>query len=134
MPRIMVVDDDKNGSKSLARILKQVPGYQVDTFNNADDALNQARTVDYDVVISDLRMPGKDGITFLRMLKEKQPSASRIIFSGFCDKEILYGAINVANAERYIEKPCEPEIIKATVAEILSERKRAFAELNQQVR
>lgn len=132
MPRIMIVDDDINSAKSLGRIFKREPEYQVDIFFSAEDALDNIRTTDYDVVISDLRMPGNDGITFLAMVKEKQPGASRIIISGFCDRDTLHGAINIANAGRYIHKPCEPEIVKAIVVEVLSERKAVYAVMHQQ--
>ena len=123
MPNIMLVDDDVNQLKSLSRAFRKFPDYTVVTFENATDALADARKNDYDVIISDLRMPLVDGVTFLSQIKDKQPLAARIILSGFCDKEALYGAINVAHADRYLEKPCSVESLVKIMEEIMSERK-----------
>lgn len=123
MTQIMLVDDDVNYLKSLVRIFRGKSDYKVVAFNNAADALAEARQNDYDVIISDLRMPIVDGVTFLSQIKKKQPMAARIILSGFCDKEALYAAINVAHADRYLEKPCSPETLSKVVSEVLTERK-----------
>ncbi len=123
MPRIMIVDDDVNQLKSLSRAFRSFPDYIITTFDNATDALVDARTNDYDIIISDLRMPMIDGVTFLSQIKDKQPFAGRIILSGFCDKEALYGAINVAHADRYLEKPCSAQALVKVMEEVLSERK-----------
>lgn len=123
MPQIMLVDDDVNYLKSLVRIFRGNSDYKIVAFDNATDALADARQNDYDVIISDLRMPVVDGVTFLSQIKDKQPTAARIILSGFCDKEALYGAINVAHADRYLEKPCSPETLKKVVSEVLVEQK-----------
>ncbi len=123
MPRIMIVDDDVNQLKSLSRSFRSFPDYIITTFDNATDALVDARTNDYDIIISDLRMPMIDGVTFLSQIKDKQPLAGRIILSGFCDKEALYGAINVAHADRYLEKPCSAQALVKVMEEVLSEHK-----------
>lgn len=123
MPQVMIVDDDVNQLNSLTRALRKFPEYTVISFENAEDALADARKYDYDVIISDLRMPKVDGVTFLSQIKDKQPLAVRIILSGFCDKEALYGAINVAGADRYLEKPCSVDSLVKVMEELLSEQK-----------
>ncbi|MFC1750073.1 response regulator [Pseudomonadota bacterium] len=132
MPLIMVVDDDENQLKSIARALRNVSDYEVSVFSDVNDALNSIRQKDYDVVISDLRMPITDGVSFLSQVKDKQPQVSRIILSGYCDKEALYGAINIAQADRYLEKPCSPELLINTINEVLAERNLKYVALKQQ--
>lgn len=122
MNSIMIVDDDKDMLDLLRRFLVGMGIHKIETFTSAEAALSRANTTIYDMIISDYRMPEMDGITFLKKFRHIQPRATRIIVSAICDKSTLYGAINEAQACRYIEKPCHADAFRAIVSEIMNER------------
>jgi len=100
--KILLVDDEPNVLRALARLLKQ---YDLFTALSADEALLLAGEHAFDLVISDYRMPGMDGIDFLILFKRMQPDAIRIVLTGFADLEGAQHAINEAEVFRFINKP-----------------------------
>jgi len=119
--RIMMVDDEENILRALRRTLAQ-DGYQVEDFARPEAALERARGVRFDLVLSDFRMPGMDGVAFLNAFKKLQPDAARIIVSGQTDLEGLQAAINEAEIYRFVEKPWEQYDLRTTVRQALAHR------------
>ncbi len=113
MSRILIVDDEESILKALKRVLTLTPCFAagkqfkltVDTFNSALAALEKARHTAYDLVLSDYRMPGMDGVQLLKQVREIQPDAVRMILSGYADLNGLIAAINDAGISRFISKP-----------------------------
>ena len=113
MSRILIVDDEESILKALKRVLTLTPCFAagkqfkltVDTFNSALAALEKARHTAYDLVLSDYRMPGMDGVQLLKQVREIQPDAVRMILSGYADLNGLIAAINEAGISRFISKP-----------------------------
>lgn len=122
MTTLMVVDDDVHQLKLLDRVFGAMSEYEVYVFQCAEKALKSAEKRQYDVIISDLRMPDIDGVTFLSRMKRLQPKACRIMMSAHCDRQALYGAINVAHAERFLEKPCSVHAVMQVVQEVLRDK------------
>jgi response regulator RpfG family c-di-GMP phosphodiesterase len=109
--RILLVDDEPNVLRSLSRLLKD---YQLTTFNCGEDALLAAQTMSFDLIISDYRMPGMNGVEFLTFIRIIQPDAIRMILTGYADFNGIQHAINDAEVFRFINKPWNPvEIINA---------------------
>lgn len=100
--RILLVDDEPNILKALARILKC---YSVTTATSGIEALVIAKSAEFDIVISDYRMPEMDGIKFLEKFMLLQPDAIRIIVTGYADLEAAQSAINSLGVFRFINKP-----------------------------
>lgn len=100
--KILIVDDEPNVLKALARLLK---GYDTVTAESAEEALSIAEQQMFDLVISDYRMPGINGIDFLILFKRLQPDAVRVVLTGFADLEGAQHAINDAEVFRFINKP-----------------------------
>jgi DNA-binding NtrC family response regulator len=121
MPRILLVDDEENILHALQRLFKS-DGYEVETYTNATEALKRARAAEFDLVMSDYRMPGMDGVFFLTALKQIQPDAMRLLASGYTDLDALLGAINEAQIFRFIAKPWCDYDLRATVAHALVHR------------
>lgn len=119
MHRLMLVDDEPNILKALRRVLAAEP-YTIDLFDDPEAALARAEAVDYDLALSDYRMPGMDGVEFLTRLRLKQPNAMRLILSGFADLDALMDAINVAEIHRFISKPWNDYELRATLSQALA--------------
>lgn len=128
MPRLMLVDDEPNILNSLRRALNTMPvdtfgGHPtVETFTAPAHALARAAEVAFDLVISDYRMPGMDGVTFLEKLGEIQPDIARIILSGYADLTALIAAINRAQIVRFIAKPWDELDLQMSIRQALSHR------------
>lgn len=121
MPHILLVDDEENILHALQRLFKR-DGYEVESYTNATEALKRARAAEFDLVMSDYRMPGMDGVFFLTALKQIQPHAMRLLVSGYTDLDALLGAINEAQIFHFIAKPWSDYDLRATVAHALAHR------------
>lgn len=100
--KILLVDDEPNVLRALTRLLKN---YQVVTFTSGEEALLAAQEKAFDLVISDFRMPGLDGVEFLTFFKTLQPDAIRMVLTGYADLKGIQHAINDAEVFRFINKP-----------------------------
>lgn len=87
-PRLLLVDDEIPFVENLLKLLTR-RGYEVSTAYDGDSALRIVQEREFDVVILDQNMPGKDGITVLRELKKKQPHLEVVILTG-------YGSVDMA--------------------------------------
>lgn len=121
MKRIMLVDDERNVLYSLERLLASSE-CEVECFTDPEQALVRAHTATFDLIISDYRMPGMDGVELLRRLKAMQPDAMRIILSAYGDRQDILDAINEAEIYRYISKPWEALDLKQTIDSALMHR------------
>ena len=100
--RILLVDDEPNILSALSRLLRQ---YLITTAEGGEEALQLAKEQKFDVVISDYRMPGINGIEFLMFFKQMQPDAIRLMLTGHADLQGAQQAINEAQVFRFINKP-----------------------------
>jgi two-component system, probable response regulator PhcQ len=117
---ILIVDDEPNVLKALLRLLKQ---YHITTAESGEEALILAKTKNFDLVISDYRMPGINGIDFLMFFKLLQPDAIRIMLTGFADLSATQQAINEAEVFRFINKPWNSVEILAAIENGLTHKR-----------
>lgn len=128
--QLMVVDDDPHILRALERELGEssrqgclgVYPLEVRTFERADAALSAARALEFDVVISDYAMPSPDGIELLRLIKEIQPDAVRILLSGVAKVDALIAAVNTAGVSYFVGKPWHDYELRAAIDRALSHR------------
>ncbi len=116
--KILFVDDEP---RMLASILRQLSSkFNIATAQNAEQALEAvAAQGPFAVVISDYKMPGMDGISFLEKLKQVSPNSVRMLLTGYADLNNAIRAINNGNIFRFMTKPCEIDtLIRALVAGI----------------
>jgi DNA-binding NtrC family response regulator len=100
----MLVDDEPQVLKSLERILRR-SDHEVEMYQDPRQALQRFHTATFDLVVSDYRMPGMDGVEFLKEVKRLQPDVMRLILSAYGDLDALICAINEAEIYRFISKP-----------------------------
>ncbi|MDD5332413.1 MAG: response regulator [Rhodoferax sp.] len=116
--KVLVVDDDPVVGKSFNRVLSEEKGYRVITAQNAAEALERLREQEYDVVFTDIKMPGMDGVELTERVKASRPWTPVVIVTG-------YGT--TANEERakaagvsdFIHKPLSPEMIEESAVQAL---------------
>ena len=84
--KIMVLDDEPIVCKRLQPALEKL-GYEVDTFTQSLEALHQIQDNDYDIIITDLKMKGIDGMRFLQEAKKRHPETEVIVITGFATLE-----------------------------------------------
>lgn len=105
MGKIVVVDDEKIVTSAFATLLKVEGFSDAHFFNNPKDALEFLKENTPDLIISDFLMPEMNGLEFLSEAKNLHPEVSRILLTGYADKENAIRAINEVGLYRYIEKP-----------------------------
>jgi response regulator RpfG family c-di-GMP phosphodiesterase len=119
---ILLVDDEEMVVTSIKSFLTLETDYQVVAFTSPKEALDYVQKNRVDLVISDYLMPEVDGIEFLAKVKELQPEATRILLTGYADKENAIKAINEVGLYQYIEKPWENDDLKLVIRNGLEKR------------
>ncbi|HKT72195.1 MAG TPA: response regulator [Steroidobacteraceae bacterium] len=113
-PRVVCVDDEARVVEGLVLHLRK--DYEVHTALSGDEGLKLLRkTGGASVVISDMRMPGMDGATFLHHVHAFFPDATRILLTGEPGRDAAVNAVNKAGIFRFLIKPCPPDQLKAAV-------------------
>ena len=121
-PVIAIVDDEEMVLTSLRSFLLLETEYEVLTYNGPQTALEKLRQQPIDLVISDYLMPGMNGIQFLLEVKKIHPFATRILLTGYADKENAIKAINEVGLYQYVEKPWENEDLRLVIQNGLERR------------
>jgi DNA-binding response OmpR family regulator len=119
--KILIVDDDPEICALCAEALSE-DGYQVITSTNGDEALELAQHEEFDVVLSDLRMPGMTGLELLKNLKGADSDQAVIMFSGFGDMEIAVEAMKLG-AYDSLPKPLILDELRLTVGKAMRQNR-----------
>ena len=107
VPQILLVDDDPALLQGLSRTLSiHTPDIKVDLAASAFDALKRIQQCDYDAIISDIMMPGINGLELLMRIKAMRPTTPTLLITGHLEPALLQKAMN-AGAYDFIQKPVE---------------------------
>ncbi|HOK05788.1 MAG TPA: sigma-54 dependent transcriptional regulator [Syntrophales bacterium] len=117
--RVLVLDDDAVACEFLHDALA-VEGHEVRTFTSAEEALKEELD-HFDLLLSDIRMPGMDGLQFLKRVHEKWPDLPVILMTAYGSLETTMEALRYG-AWDYISKPFTPEAIREMVKKVLDVR------------
>ncbi|MGZ4839511.1 MAG: ATP-binding protein [Terriglobales bacterium] len=120
-PKILVVDDEANVLLTVVAILQQ-EGYDVDSAAGGAEALQAIRGRHYDLVLTDLKMPGIDGLRVLEEVRKISPATVTVMMTGYASVGTALDAVQ-RGAYEYLLKPTEVADLKAAVRRSL-ERKR----------
>lgn len=118
---ILFVDDEPAILRSIRRVLRgSLDRHHIDLVDDPLEAVDRLKTANYDLVVSDMRMPGKDGCYVLSQVEKHSPRAVRAILSGYSDEEQAIKAAQ--HAHLFLSKPFESSAISDLVqrAEVLS--------------
>ncbi len=107
MQKILIVDDDVSFSITLRTFLTR-QGFEVDEASSAQKATEKISANSYDVILTDYRLPDKNGIELLKAIKEKTPHALVILMTAYADIRMAVSAIKYG-AYEYIAKPVNPD-------------------------
>ncbi len=108
--RVLSVDDEAGFLKITKQILEVHDAFQVDTASSVDEAMDKMKKTTYDVIVSDYQIPGKDGLQFLKELRDGENDVPFILFTGKGREEIAIQALNLG-ADRYFNKMGDPETV-----------------------
>jgi HD-like signal output (HDOD) protein/CheY-like chemotaxis protein len=114
MRKILFVDDEPNILQGLKRMLRsQSDHWEVAFAGGGEAALAMLDAAPFDVVVSDMRMPGMDGAALLACVREKYPEVIRFILSGHSDQKAALRAVTVAH--QFLSKPCESGTLQVAI-------------------
>lgn len=128
LPRVLCVDDEPNLLAAMERTL--FGKFDVVVANSGNAGLDAVQWAEppFTVVISDMRMPGMDGATFLAKVREISPTSMRILLTGQADVESSIAAINEGAIFRYLCKPCPKEELLAALDAAVDQHRMRQAE------
>ena len=112
---LLLIDDEPNIISFMLRALHD-EGYQLFSATNAGDGFEILATNTIAVVLSDIRMPGMDGIEFLSRVSRLHPETVRIAMSGYADMSMVTEAINRGAIYKFLNKPFAIEVLLGNIA------------------
>ncbi len=118
--KVLLVDDEPMVLEALRRHLSQVAS--VETASNGDEGLSIIESSGpFAVVISDMGMPGMNGVEFLEQVRRMAPDSVRLILTGQADLESTIAAVNLGRIFRFLTKPCRKEELLAALESALEQ-------------
>jgi putative two-component system response regulator len=112
--KVLCVDDEQNYLSACQRKFRKK--FHIDIASGGETGLDKIKkNGPYAVVVSDLRMPGMNGISFLAKVKEAAPNTVRIMLTGFADLTNAMDAVNQGNLFRFLSKPCPMDVLEKAI-------------------
>jgi two-component system sensor histidine kinase/response regulator len=132
-PHILLVDDDTALLEALPHMVAlRFHGVVVDTSDSALKALDQIQEHDYDVIVSDIKMPGMDGLELLAKVQELRPETPTLLITGHADQELITQALR-GGAYDFIQKPIDRVYFVAALHRAIQTRQLRLQVLEQQL-
>jgi DNA-binding NtrC family response regulator len=120
LPKMLVVDDESGPAQTIEIIFKDE--YEVTLASSADDALNLLQQQTFDIIITDIRMPGMDGIELLNQIRQRNADVPVILNTAYETSDTLLAAIRL-QATDYISKPFDVQTIRKAVTQAMQRTK-----------
>lgn len=117
--KILLIDDDEWIRDSLS-LYFQGEGCHLVSLATAEEAIETLNTGPYEIIISDYRLPGMDGIEFFKLVKESYPRSMKILITAFGNEELSAAAKRVG-VEKIIYKPLTAEAIEESLQDLLGD-------------
>jgi DNA-binding NtrC family response regulator len=126
---VLVIDDDAVVGRSFDRVLSG-KGYEVDTALNGEEGLRDIDAHEYDVVFTDIKMPGIDGLEVAERIREKCPWTPVVVITGYGSEENEAKA-SVLGVKGFVRKPLTPEMIESVTLKALEKPAEAAEAANE---
>src|SRR6266436_6371079 len=121
--QILLVDDDVTLLQALPQALYlRIDGVGVDTCDSAPEALKQIQEREYDAIVSDIKMPGMDGLTLLAQIQALRPETPTLLITGHGEHDLALQALR-GGAYDFIQKPIEREYFVAALTRAIEVRR-----------
>ena len=122
-PRVLLVDDDPALLEALPETVRlRLAGIDLDTCDSAPDALQRIEAIDYDVIVSDIKMPGMDGLALLAEIKQRRPSTPTLLITGHGERELAVAALR-GGAHDLVQKPIDRDYFVASLERAIQLRR-----------
>ncbi|TML45281.1 MAG: response regulator [Actinobacteria bacterium] len=129
--RILLVDDDRALLDALPQALRlRMDEIQIDTSETATEALERIRETDYDAIVSDIKMPGMDGLALLHEIRELRPTTPTLMITGHGERDLAVQALR-GGAYDFVQKPIDRDYFIASLERAIQLR-RLDREVEQQ--
>src|SRR5205809_5699759 len=121
--RILIVDDDVALLEALPRALRlRLDGVEIDTVDNAGDALIRIIGTDYDAIVSDIKMPGMDGLAVLEEIRKLRPKTPTLLITGHGEHDLAVQALR-GGAYDFVQKPIDRDYFVASLERAIELRR-----------
>lgn len=120
--RVLIIEDDEE-MRALLRDVIEEDGYKTDSVNNGSEAFRKLVKESFDLIITDIRMPGLTGLDILPGMKKLHPEAPIIIITAFGSEEVQRKALE-RGATVYLEKPLRFHELRTLIREIISSKEK----------
>ena len=120
--KILFVDDEPNVLRGIRRMLHSMEGeWDIEFVTGGHKALERMAEKEFDVLVTDMRMPEMDGSQLLEEVVKKYPSTIRLVLSGQSREEVIFRTVGPAH--QFLSKPCDSNVLKNTISSSLGLRR-----------
>jgi DNA-binding NtrC family response regulator len=128
--QVLVIDDDAVVGRSFDRVLSE-KGYEVSTALSGEEALETINETNFDVVFTDIKMPGMDGLEVTKRIKARCPWTPVVVITGYGTEENEAKA-SVLGASGFVRKPLTPEMIESITLKAVNDAEKV-EEVTQEI-
>jgi len=115
--KILLIDDDEWIRDSL-HLFFESEGCQIKVLETAEEGMEELKGQAYDIIIADYRLPGMDGLEFLKRINESHPEAMKILITAYGSKEVVSEAYRIG-VQDFIEKPFTTNTIEESLSRLI---------------
>jgi two-component system, sensor histidine kinase and response regulator len=120
--RILIVDDDPALLEALPEaVALRLPGIEIDRCDSAAAAIERIEATDYDAIVTDIKMPGMDGLALLSVIRSERPGTPTLLITGHGEDELGLQALE-GGAFEYISKPIDRDSFIASLERAIRTR------------
>lgn len=127
LPRVLCVDDEPQILEGLGRILRKKVAMSTATSGEAALARLDAGET-FEVIVSDMRMPGMNGATLLSRFYQRAPDTVRLLLTGYAELDAAVAAVNEGHIFRFLTKPCPPDVLVPALEAAVAQHRLVTAE------